>query len=366
VRTIFFFSLALTIAGAYAAFRVPISVFPDTNFPRVVIGVDNGVMPVEQMQVTITKPIEDAVNSVPGLTTVRSTTSRGSAEVSLFFDWSVDMFRTLQLVDSAIGKVQQTLPATARITTNRLTFATFPILGYSLTSDTVSQTALWELATYDLKPPLNRVPGVSTVTVQGGQVPEFHVVPNLAKLQAAGVTILDITNAIQTSNIIDSPGLYEQDHQLVLGLVGAQAHDVDGLRQIAVKVTPGGAPVRVGDVAVVERATMPVYTTVTANGKNAVLLNITRQPSSNTVAVANAVADQIALLQSKRYLAALLRSITAGARLDSQRTRCDFDWVDPGLHHSVSLPAGLAFLAHCGIGDSGHGREYTALPLDHR
>jgi CzcA family heavy metal efflux pump len=299
VRTIFFFSLALTIAGAYAAFRVPISVFPDTNFPRVVIGVDNGVMPVEQMQVTITKPIEDAVNSVPGLTTVRSTTSRGSAEVSLFFDWSVDMFRTLQLVDSAIGKVQQTLPATARVTTNRLTFATFPILGYSLTSDTVSQTALWELATYDLKPPLNRVPGVSTVTVQGGQVPEFHVVPNLAKLQAAGVTILDITNAIQTSNIIDSPGLYEQDHQLVLGLVGAQAHDVDGLRQIAVKVTPGGAPVRVGDVAVVERATMPVYTTVTANGKNAVLLNITRQPSSNTVAVANAVADQIALLQSK-------------------------------------------------------------------
>jgi CzcA family heavy metal efflux pump len=297
VRSIFFFALALTIAGAYAAFQVPISVFPDTNFPRVVIGVDNGVMPVEQMQVTITKPIEDAVNSVPGLTTVRSTTSRGSAEVSLFFDWSVDMFHTLQLVDSAISKVQQTLPATARITTNRLTFATFPILGYSLTSDTVSQTALWELATYDLKPPLNRVPGVSTVTVQGGKIPEFHVVPNLAKLQAAGVTVLDLTNAIQTSNIIDSPGLYEQDHQLVLGLVGAQVHDLDGLRQLAVKVTPGGAPVRVGDVATVERATMPVYTTVTANDKNAVLLNITRQPSSNTVAVANAVAEQIAVLQ---------------------------------------------------------------------
>jgi len=93
---ILFFFIALTLAGAYAAFQVPISVFPDTNFPRVVIGVDNGVMPVEQMQVTITKPIEDAVNSVPGLRTVRSTTSRGSAEVSLFFDWNVDMFHTLQ------------------------------------------------------------------------------------------------------------------------------------------------------------------------------------------------------------------------------------------------------------------------------
>ena len=299
VRTIFFFAIALTVAGVYAAFQVPIAVFPDTNFPRVVVGVDNGVMPVEQMQVTITKPIEDAVNSVPGLATVRSTTSRGSAEVSLFFDWSVDMFRTLQLVDSALSKVQQTLPATAKITTNRLTFATFPILGYSLTSDTISQTDLWEMATYDLKPPLNRVLGVSTVTVQGGKIPEFHIVPNLAKLQASGVTILDMMNAVQTSNIIDSPGLYEQNHQLVLGLVGAQAHDIDGLRQMTVKTTAGGAPVRVGDVARVEQGTMPVYTNVTADGRAAVLLNITRQPSSNTVTVANAVAEEVVQLRSK-------------------------------------------------------------------
>ncbi|MGI4755229.1 MAG: efflux RND transporter permease subunit, partial [Janthinobacterium lividum] len=191
VRTVLFLAVALLLAGTYAFFQTPIAVFPETNFPRVVIGIDNGVMPVEQMQVTITKPIEDAVNSVPGLVTVRSNTSRGSAEVSLFFDWSVDMFRTLQLVDSALSKAQQSLPSTAKLTTNRLTFATFPILGYSLTSDSMSQPQLWELATYTLKPPLNRVLGVSTVTVQGGQVPEFHIVPNMAKLQAAGVTILD-------------------------------------------------------------------------------------------------------------------------------------------------------------------------------
>ena len=169
VRTILFLAFALTAAGVYAFFRTPISVFPETNFPRIVIGVDNGVMPVEQMQVTITKPIEDAVNSVPGLLTVRSTTSRGSADVSLFFDWSVDMFRTLALVDAALSQAQQSLPATAKITTNRLTFATFPILGYSVTSTTLSQSELWELATYTLKPPLNRVIGVSTVTIQGGR-----------------------------------------------------------------------------------------------------------------------------------------------------------------------------------------------------
>ena len=298
-RTVFFFAAVFTIAGAYLALQVPISVFPDTNFPRVVIGVDNGVMPVEQMEVTITKPIEDAVNSVPGLVTVRSTTSRGSAEVSLFFDWNVDMYRSLQLTDAALSKVEQTLPSTARITTNLLTFATFPILGYSLTSDTVPQTQLWELATYDLKPPLNRVLGVSTVTVQGGKIPEFHVTPNLALLSASGVTISDLVNAIQASNIVESPGLYQAHHQLVLGLVGAQVHDADELRQLVVKTTPAGAPVRVADVATVESATMPVYTTVTANGKDAVLLNIARQPSSNTVAVADAVAAEVDQLRQK-------------------------------------------------------------------
>ena len=299
MRTIFFFVVVLTIAGGYEALHVPISVFPDTNFPRVVIGVDNGVMPVEQMEVTITKPLENAVNSVPGLVTVRSTTSRGSAEVSLFFDWSVDMFRTLQLVDSALSKVQQELPATARITTNRLTFATFPILGYSLTSSTISQTELWELATYELKPPLNRVAGVSTVTVQGGAVPEFHVVPNLAKLQVAGVTILDLVNAIQAANVVDSPGLYQQNHQLVLALVGGQVHNLDGLRSLVVKTTASGAPVRVGDLAQVMDATEPVYTAVKANGQPAVLINIARQPSGNTVAVADAVAAELNQLKGK-------------------------------------------------------------------
>jgi CzcA family heavy metal efflux pump len=298
-RTIFFFALVLTAVGIFLAFQVPISVFPETNFPRVIIGVDNGVMPVEQMEVTITRLIENAVNSAPGLESVQSTTSRGSAEVDLFFNWDVNMVQSLQLVDSALAQVQQELPSTARITTNRLTFASFPVLGYSLTSDTVPQTQLWEMATYNLKPPLNRVEGVSTVTVQGGQVPEYHVIPNMAQLQNSGVTITDLESAIQSSNTVMSPGLYEANHELILGLVGAQVHDAGEIRQLVVKTTPSGAPVHVGDVATVESSTEPVYTIVTANGKNAVLLSITRQPSSNTVAVANAVAKEVAQLRSK-------------------------------------------------------------------
>ena len=256
--SIFFFLIVFSLAGIYATEQVPISVFPETNFPRVVIGVDNGVMPVEQMQVTITKPIEDAVNSVPGLVTVRSTTSRGSAEVSLFFDWNVDMFRTLQLVDAAISKVRQTLPPPPSSLPIVSPSRPFPFLVTASRPTRLSQTQLWEMATYELKPPLNRVAGVSTVTVQGGKVPEFHIVPNMARMQTAGVTILDLVNAIQASNIIDSPGLYEANHQLILGLVGAQAHDADQLGQLVVKTTAAGARRprrRCGDGA--ERASCP-------------------------------------------------------------------------------------------------------------
>ena len=295
--TILFFIIVLSVSGLYLAKRIPISVFPDTNFPRVVIGIDNGVMPVDQMQVTITKPIEDAVNSVPGLLTVRSNTSRGSAEVSLFFDWSVDMFRTLQLVDAALSKVRQTLPATAIVTTNRLTFATFPILGYSLTSDKVPLTKLWEIATYDLKPSLNRLNGVSTVVIQGEQIPNFEVSPEPARLVASGITINDVLNAIQLTNLVDSPGLFQTQHELVLGLVGAQVHDADQLSQIVVKNTASGTPIRLADVATVKESIEPQYTMVRADGKPAVLINIARQPSSNTVQVADEVAAKIEQLK---------------------------------------------------------------------
>ena len=339
-RTIFFFAVVLTVAGVYLAFKVPVSVFPETNFPRVIIAVDNGVMPVEQMEVTITRPIEDAINSVPGLQTVRSTTSRGSAEVSLFFDWNVDMVTELQLVDAAISMVRQSLPPTVNITTRRLTFASFPILGYSLTSDTVPLTDLWQIATYDLKPPLNRVAGVSTVIVQGGQIPEFHVVPNLALMQAAGVTIPDLVGAIEASNIVESPGLYEANHQLILGLVGAQAHNADDIRQLVVKTTAAGAPVRVADVATVEDGTQPVYTTVTANGKTAVLLSFMRQPESNTVAVADAVAAQVTELR---------KNLPPGVKLDvfydqSQLVRDSISSVRDAIFIGLVLACVILFL----------------------
>src|SRR5712691_6622376 len=187
-KPVIFLILTLALLGGYLAFTIPVAVFPATNFPRILIAVDNGVMPTDQMMVTITRPIEEAVNSVPGLQEVRSITSRGSAEIDLFFPWDVDMFQTLQYVNAAISRVQPELPPTATVIAHRITFASFPIIGYSLTSATIPQTQLWEMATYDIKPRLNRLDGVSTVLVQGGQVPEFHIIPDPAKLLAASVT----------------------------------------------------------------------------------------------------------------------------------------------------------------------------------
>ena len=122
-QPIIFVILTLITVGIYLAFTIPVAVFPATDFPRIVVGVDNGVAPINQMQVTVTRPIEEAVNSVPGLEQVRSTTSRGSAEVSLFFSWNVDMIPTLQYVNAALARVQSTLPPTAKVTANRMTFA---------------------------------------------------------------------------------------------------------------------------------------------------------------------------------------------------------------------------------------------------
>jgi CzcA family heavy metal efflux pump len=292
-KPIVFIIITLVGLGVYMALKIPVEVFPSTDFPRVVVGVDNGVAPIDQMLVTVTRPIEEAVNSVPGLEVVRSITSRGTAEVNLFFSWDVDMFQTLELVNSSLAQLQSSLPPTAQVTTNRLTFAAFPIMGYSLTSDTVPLTQIWELCNYELKPRLSRLIGASTVVVQGGQEPEFEIRPSPAKMLETSVTIPELLEVLRSSNMIDSPGLMERNHQLVLSLVTGQVHTADQISKIVVKTAQNGMPVRIGDIAEVNPSVMPVYTIVTANGKPAVLLNIYRQPNGNTISVAEEVHQEI-------------------------------------------------------------------------
>ncbi len=288
-KPVIFLILTCVAVGIYLAFTIPVAVFPATDFPRVVIGVDNGVAPIDQMLVTVTRPIEEAVNAVQGLEAVRSVTSRGTAQIDLFFSWKVDMYQTLNLVNAALAEIRPALPPTAKVTANRLTFAAFPIMGYSLTSKTVPQTQIWELANYELRPRLNRLSGVATVIVQGGQEPQFEITPDPAKLLQTSVTVPNLLEALRATNIVDSPGMLERNHQLVLGLVSGQAHGPADIANIVVKNTPAGVPVRIGDIASVRPSFKPVYTIVTANAEPAVLLSIFRQPDGNTVTVAEEV-----------------------------------------------------------------------------
>src|SRR5579871_6637896 len=297
-RPVLFLIVSVAVVGGYRALTMPVSVFPSTDFPRIVIGVDNGVMPIDQMLVTITRPIEEAVNSVPGLQTVQSITSRGSAEVDLFFDWNSDMILTLQRVDAVVARLQTELPATAKVETHRLTFAVFPVIGYSLTSEKIPPDKLWEIANYDIKPRMNRLNGVASVIIQGGRVPEFQVTPDPARLVASGITVTDILEAIRRTNVIESPGLIESDHHLVLGLVSGQVRTTQEIGQISVKNSAAGVPIRIADIATVAPSTAPVYTIVTSDGKPAILLNVNRQPESNTLDVASEVHGLVTELKS--------------------------------------------------------------------
>ena len=356
----------MRVAGAYLAFQIPVSVFPTTDFPRVLIAVDNGVMPIDQMMVTITRPLEESVNSVPGLQQVRSITSRGSAEIDLFFDWHENMVTTLQLVDAAIASVRSTLPGTAVIQTHRLTFASFPIIGYSLTSQTVPQTQLWTMANYELKPRLNRLDGVATVLVQGGQEPEFQITPDPAKLLAASVTVPDILDAVRRTNLIDSPGLLEQNHQLYLSLVSGQVTDPSQIGQIVVKSTPAGTPVRIADVAEVAPGVKPVYTIVTADGRPAVLLSISRQPDSNTVQVANEVHAEIDQIRQSLPPGIQLQPFYDQSEIVTESIKSVRDAILIGIFLAslimVLVSARLGYLDCCRTGDTGDGVDNLHRP----
>jgi multidrug efflux pump subunit AcrB len=295
-KSIIFLICLLTVVGVYEALTLPVAVFPTTNFPRIIIGVDNGVMPIEQMEIAVTRPLEEAVRAVPGLEDVRSVSSRGSAEINLFFNWNVDMLETLQLVDAAVSRVQSSLPSTVQIQTHRLDFSSFPIIGYSLTSDAVPQKDLWELATYEIKPRLNSLPGVASVLIQGGQRPEFHVVVDPPRMLRAKTSVADIVAAVNRTNIVDSPGLLNRNHQLFLALITAQVRTLEEIGGIVIKHVDN-VPVHVQDVGTVAPGIEPVYTSVSANGKPALLVSVNRQPDSNTVQVAEEVHQEMAAIR---------------------------------------------------------------------
>lgn len=293
-----FIAVALCAGGIYSALRMPSSVFPQTDFPRVVILVNNGIMPADEMMALITRPIEEAVKDIPGTVSVRSATERGSAQINIFFNWQVDMVQSELYVLGRLSQISSELPSSASTEVSRLTFSVFPIIGISLTSASRNLMDLWDTATYTLKPRFLKIPGVAKAEVVGGKAPEFHVIVDPAKLQAANLSLTDITGALTNNNLIAPAGMLEENYHLYLTTVDGRVHSVEGLADLVVAAN-SGHPIRVGDLARVERGPEPTFTVVTAEGRNAVLLNILSQPSGSTLDIANALKAELAKLRQE-------------------------------------------------------------------
>ena len=293
-----FICVALCVAGGFSASQLASSVFPRTDFPRVVILVDNGVMPADEMMATITRPIEESMKDIPGARSVKSATGRGSAEINVFFNWSVDMVQSEHYVVGRLSEIRGTLPATVTTSVTRLTFSSFPIIGISLTSPTRDLSHLWELARYTLKPRFLQIPGVASVTLVGGRAPEFHVVVDPTRLHAAGLGLNQVTEAIAHNNVIVPAGMHEENHTLYLTVVNARAYSAEDIGHIVVAVLDG-VPVRVQDVARVQPGEEPVFNIVTADGVNAVLLNVRSQPDGSTLDIARSLQSQIRTLRQE-------------------------------------------------------------------
>ncbi len=278
----------LVVAGIYSAARLPSSIFPSVTFPIVKVIADVGEEPAVQMIPTVTRVLEEAILRVPGIQSVRSITSRGSTEFSAQFDWGTDMKSALERVQAEMQRVRPDLPPQTRIEAQWMNTATFPIQGYALTSSSETQAQLRDLAQYTLKPALVRIPGVSEVQIQGGRQREFQVRLNREALVGRRLAASDVVAAIQANNAVISTGLTEQNHELYLTLVTGRVGGTDALAQLSVPVQ-GGPPTTLANLGTVTVADEVSYVRTTADGQSAVLVNIVRQPSANTIAIADGV-----------------------------------------------------------------------------
>ena len=284
----------VTLAGLVAATRLPVTLFPHIDYPRVVVSVDAGDRDAGQMAADITRPAEIALREIPGVTQIRSTTSRGAAEVSLTFGWGDDMVAATIATQGEMATILPDLPTGTRFAVRRSDPTIFPVLGLSLTSAKRSGMELQQIAQLRLRPLLSTVPGVAGVDVLGGATPEIEVEVDPAKLQALELGASDVATALGASNSVAAVGKIEDRHRLYLALVEDRLTTEADIAAVPVKAsTAGGGVVTLGQVATIRRAPAPAWTRVTANGTNAVLVNVRQTPAADAVALVKAVDDRL-------------------------------------------------------------------------
>src|SRR5437879_6908882 len=275
----------LSAAGIWAALRLPSAIYPELRFFRIMVVAEGSTLGARQVGCSVTRPLEEAVSIVPGVTRVRSHTIRGATEISITFASGTDMDRALQLVRARVNQVQGggALPADVEIEVEQLAPSLFPILSYNVEGGEPAR--LYDLARYDIKPLISRVRGVGRVDVQGSDVRELEVIADPALLAAHRLTYSDLADAIRRAITVQAVGRVAQDYRQYLIVTDQEAHAVDDVGNVVVR---GGLHVR--DVATVQLGTEDHVRIIAGDGRPAALINITRQLGGNTLAIADSVA----------------------------------------------------------------------------
>ena len=289
----------VSIAGIWAGFELPSAIYPELNFSRIKIVAQGSSLGARQVVFSVTRPLEEAVSVVPGVTRVQSHSIRGASELSITFSPTTDMAYALQLVRARVNQIQGSLPPDLDIEIERLTPSLFPILSYNLQGG--DPATLYDIARYDIKPLLSRVPGVGRVEVQGSDVREIEVMVDPARLAAAGMSYADLADAIRRAVTVQAVGRVAQNYRQYLIVTDQEAHSVDDVGAVVL-----GSGLHVRDVASVQVGTEDHVRIVAGDGKPAALINVARQIGGNTVAIADSVAG---------VMAGLARSLPPGVHL---------------------------------------------------
>ncbi len=284
---------ALAVAGLVAALSLPVGLFPQVSFPRVVVDLSSGDRPADQTVLSVTRPVEEVIRSVPGVREVRSASSRGAAQISVDFGWGRDMIATTLLVNAAIAQVLPKLPAGTSYGVRRMDPTVFPIFSYALTSDKLTPNALRDLAQFQIVPLLASVPGLARVDVQGGAIDEVQVLADPHRLAAYNLGLNDLVTAVTAGNALQAIGRVQDHDKLYLVVSNSNLRALDELKQIVIRSDPAGI-VRLGDVADVQAGAAPQWIRVVEDGKPAVLFNVYEQPDGNAVQIAQQVRARLA------------------------------------------------------------------------
>lgn len=275
--------LALIVMGGIFVYgRLQTSLFPEITFPKIKIIADAGLQPVDKMMVTVTKPLETAIKQVPDLQMIRSTTSRGSCEISAFMSWSSNIDVNQQHIESKISEIRNLLPPDVNITVAKMNPSILPVMGYTVESHNKSPIELKQLAIYTIKPFLSQVEGVSEIRITGGRTKEYWLQLDVQKMSSLSITPELISTALGQTNFIKSNGYLSDYRFLYLTVTDATVHDKDDLEKIVIK-NDGKRITQLKDIAGIDVKEGVEFIKINANGRDGLLIAVVKQPNSNLV-----------------------------------------------------------------------------------